>query len=227
VDLRARILAAGFAPAAADGGGERLHPARLRPDQIRAWAAALADLHRLPPPRGLPPLAFPDWPARLPPAWPVDVAPLLAVAVARHRVPPRPRRTCVCHRAWRLAHARFRGDRLVGVDGWQAAGRGDPDGDLAGVLVGLVADGASAALAEAAWAAFLAAYRAAGGPAGRRVADWSRALVGALLADALLARAQGEADPHRAGGVALWAALLARLLARAEDPAGPDGTIGA
>ena len=218
-DVRTAALAAGYSPAAEAGGEGPLRLAALSPPRLMAWARALAELHALAPPDGLPPAPLPDWVATVAQPWPVDVAPLLAQAAW---VGPQPGASSVagglrlCHRRWWLRHVRFAGEALACVGGWAAAGLGDPAGDLASVEVGLVADGASAAAAESFGAAFTAAYTEAGGRPPRGLGAWRLALAGEQLAAALDARERGERG-RMAGSVALWARLLGRLLTQRRD----------
>lgn len=212
-DVRHAALALGYSLAAPAAGEGPPRPAALSPERLRAWAAALADLHALVPPAGLPAAPPPDWVAQVSQPWPVDVAPLLAqVAWMRQEASPPAGGARICHRRWWLRHARFQGEALASIGGWEAAGVGDPAGDLASVEIGLVADGASAAAAESYAAAFLAAYAAAGGTAPSGLGAWRLALAGEQLAAALSARERGERGTA-AAAVALWARLLGRLLA--------------
>jgi hypothetical protein len=213
VDARSAVLGAGYA-LAAPGGGAAIRARELSPARLRAWAAALAALHALPPPAELPLMPPADWVGLLPQPWPVDVGPLLAQAAGMWRSPPPPEGgASLCHGRWWLCHARFDGEALVGVEGWGAAGRGDPVSDVAGVLVGLVADGASAGVAEALAGSFAAAYAEAGGGALSGLGAWQVALTGVQLAGALAARGRGERGP-KAAAVTVWAGLLGRLLTR-------------
>jgi hypothetical protein len=216
VDARELALAAGY-PFALPGGGEVIRPRELTPARLRSWAAALAALHALTPPAALGELPLPDWMAQVPQPWPVDVAPLLAQAAGMRLVPAPPgARGRFCHGRWWLRHARFDGEALAGVDGWEAAGRGDPAVDVAAVLIGLVADAASAAAAESFAGAFAAAYAEAGGAPLRGLGAWHVALAGQRLAAALVARGRGAAGTA-AAEVTVWARLLGRLLTRPQD----------
>lgn len=218
--LRARALAAGYA-LAAPGDGESVRPGALTATRLGAWAAGLARLHRLEVPDDLPDLAPPEWLGRLRWPLPVDIGPLVGQAMMRQPQMPagEPPARRFCHRGWRLRNARFDGERLAGIDGWEAAGAGDPAGDLAGVLVGLVADGASAGAAEALAQAFATAYTTAGGVAilPATLAAWTFALAGERLVASLEARermphatASDVADVRLSGQARLWAGLLGR-----------------
>lgn len=214
-DVRQAALALGYSLAAPVAGEAPppLRPAALGPERLRAWAAALADLHALVPPERLPAAPLPDWLAQVSQPWPVDVAPLLTQAAwMRQGASPPAGGARICHRRWWLRHMRFQGEAVASVGGWEAAGLGDPAGDLASVEIGLVADGASAAAAESYAAAFLAAYAEAGGPAPSGLGTWRLALAGEQLATALQARERGERGTIAAAAVSLWARLLGRLL---------------
>ncbi|HVB11112.1 MAG TPA: hypothetical protein VNM16_12200 [Bacillota bacterium] len=200
---------------AAPGGGTPASPRELNPDRIRAWAEALVALHAVETPEDLPEAGFPDWLARVPQPWPVDVAPLLMQASGMRRIPGPPAGGLrFCHRRWWLQHARFQGDALLGMDGWGRAARGDPAGDVASVLPGLAAAGASAAVAESFATAFATAYAQAGGAPLRGLGAWHIAWVGEELVEALRER---SSSGRAVAEVFLWSRLLGRLLARRQD----------
>jgi len=188
---------------------------------VEAWARALAELHAVPVPSGLPPPAgapgrdLAAWEAALAAAAPADLGVLLAAALARLAAsegsggPP-----VLCHGAPGPGHLLLQAGEVSGLLDWACCGAAEPERDLACAVSGLFAAGASARFALDCGVALAARY---GALAGRSTAGLPRHLL-AEVTRRTVAGVQTRPAGQGGGAAAGWGGLLGMCLARWPRP---------